>query len=46
LKTPGAKGQKHNDSDMRRINNAPKLENKYAPEGWMDQYLEDWDSLQ
>ena len=46
LKTPGAKGQKHNDSDMRRISNSPRLENKIAPTGWMDKYLEAWDLLQ
>jgi len=45
LKTPGAKGQQHNDSDMRRISNTPRLENKYAPAGWMDQYLEAWELL-
>jgi hypothetical protein len=45
LKTPGAKGQKHNDSDMRRISNSPRLENKFAPTGWMDKYLEAWDLL-
>lgn len=46
LRTPGAKGQKHNDSDMRSISNAPRLSNKYAPEGWMDKYLEKWELIQ
>jgi hypothetical protein len=46
LRTLGAKGQKHNDSDMRSISNAPRLSNKYAPEGWMDKYLEKWELIQ
>ena len=45
LKTPGSKGQKHNDSDMRMISNSPRLESKYAKEGWMDEYLEAWELL-
>lgn len=45
LRTPGAKGQKHNDSDMRSISNSPRLSNKYAPEGWMGKYLEKWEQL-
>jgi hypothetical protein len=45
LKTPGVKGQAHNDNSLRRITNNPRLENKYAPSGWMDQYLEAWDLL-
>ena len=36
LKTPGRKGQKHNDSSMRAIENR---------DGWMDKYLEKWDLL-
>ena len=45
LSTPGTKGQKHNDTAMRWISNDPKLENKYAPKGWMDKYFEAWDLL-
>lgn len=45
LKTPGKKGQEHNDSDMRRMSNSFRLPNKIAPDGWMDKYLEAWDSL-
>ena len=45
LDTPGAKGQKHNDSDMRRVSNSFRLPNKLAPDGWMDKYFEAWDSL-
>lgn len=45
LKTPGVKGQKHNDTDMRRIKNRYALKVKSAPDGWMDKYLENWDLL-
>jgi hypothetical protein len=45
LKTPGKKGQKHNDNSMRAISNEPRLSNKYAPSGWMDKYLEKWEQL-
>jgi len=45
LKTPGKRGQKHNDNDMRSISNNPGLANKYAPDGWMDEYLEKWELL-
>lgn len=46
LKTPGAKGQRHNDNDMRSISNSPRIPSKYAPEGWMDKYLEQWELLE
>lgn len=45
LNTPGAKGQKHNDSKMRFVKNAYKLKIKSAPDGWMDKYLEAWDLI-
>ena len=45
LNTPGAKGQKHNDSKMRFIKNTYKLKIKSAPDGWMDKYLEAWDLI-
>jgi hypothetical protein len=36
LIAPGAKRQRQNDRDVRGIINASKLENRYAPEDWMD----------
>jgi len=36
LKTPGKRGQKHNDNSMRAIE---------TRDGWMDKYLERWDLL-
>jgi hypothetical protein len=45
LSMPGAKGQKHNDSDMRRIRNHYGMNLKSAPDGWMEKYLENWDQL-
>ena len=45
LSTPGAKGQKHNDSKMRFIKNNYRLKIKSAPDGWMDKYLEAWDLI-
>ena len=45
LRTPGAKGQKHNDSKMRKIRNKYSLSVKSAPDGWMDKYLENWEQI-
>ena len=45
LREPGARGQKHNDSDMRSLSNSPRIKTRYAFEGWMDKYLEKWDQL-
>jgi len=45
LRTPGAKGQKHNDSKMRKIRNKYSFTVKSAPDGWMNTYLERWDLL-
>ena len=45
LKAPGSKGQKHNDSQLRKIQYAPTQELKEAPRGWMDKYLEAWELL-
>lgn len=42
LNTPGAKGQRRNDTEMRRIRNNYKMNLKSAPDGWMERYLEDW----
>ena len=41
LDTPGKKGQAHNPTKMRRIK--PSVVS--MPEGWMDEYLENWDLL-
>ena len=46
LKTPGKKGQKHNDTSMRKINNRNSLGIKSAPNGWMNEYLEKWSQLE
>ena len=45
LKQPGAKGQKHNDSDMRSISNSPRITTKTSFPGWMDKYLEKWELI-
>lgn len=45
LRTPGAKGQKLNNSKMRKIRNKYSFSVKSAPDGWMDKYLEKWDLL-
>jgi hypothetical protein len=45
LATPGRGGKQHNDTDMRRIITKYNMELKSAPEGWMDEYLENWDLL-
>jgi hypothetical protein len=45
LRTPGAKGQKHNDSKMRFIKSEYRLKIKSAPDGWMDEYLEAWELI-
>ena len=45
LKTPGQKGQKHNDTEMRRIKNDYGPNFKSIKTGWMDKYLEAWELL-
>lgn len=45
LSTPGAKGQQHNDTDIRRIKNRYGMVLESAPDGWMDKYLENWELL-
>lgn len=45
LKTPSQKGQKHNDTEMRRIKNDYGPNFKSIKPGWMDKYLEAWDHL-
>jgi len=46
MSLPGAKGQKHNDSDMRKIRNDYKFPIKGLEAGWMEQYLERWDLVE
>ena len=46
LATPGQKGQKHNETDMRRIMNDYGKNFKSVKPGWMDKYLEAWDLLE
>jgi hypothetical protein len=45
LSLPGQKGQKHNDSDMRRIKNDYGPTFKSIKPGWMNKYLEAWELL-
>jgi hypothetical protein len=44
LATPGAKGQKHNDSNVRRL--LPKYKHSQAiPSDWMEEYRNNWSVL-
>ena len=45
LRTPGKNGQKHNESDMRRIMNDCGSSFRTIKPGWMDKYLEFWNLL-
>jgi len=45
LSMPGQKGQKHNDTEMRRIKNDYGPNFKKIKPGWMDKYLEKWELL-
>lgn len=45
LATPGAKGQVHNDSNMRRLMPVYKPGVPDYPPGWLDQYAERWENL-
>lgn len=45
LARPGKNGKSHNDSDMRRIRNSYGWPVESAPDGWMDEYLENWSQL-
>lgn len=45
LRTPGKNGQKHNETDMRRIMNDYGPAFKTVKPGWMDKYLEAWNLL-
>lgn len=42
---PGAKGQAHNESGMRWIATNYPFDVPGIKDGWMDKYLENWDSL-
>ena len=46
LRTPGAKGQQRNDSNIRRLSAEYSTNLKSAPKGWMDKYLENWDLIE
>lgn len=45
LRTPGKKGQAHNETDMRRIRNNYGDDLTSAPDGWLDEYLEKWELI-
>jgi len=45
LATPGAEGQKHNDTKMRRIRPFSKFASSEFPDGWLNEYQERWDLL-
>jgi len=45
LATPGAKGQKHNDTKMRRVRPFSKFASSEFPDGWLNEYQERWDLL-
>ena len=45
LALPGKKGQKHQDSDMRRVRPRYPFELPGFPDNWLDQYRERWDLL-
>lgn len=42
LNTPGKRVKKHKPTDMRRIVPNYKLNLKKFPDGWMEEYLENW----
>lgn len=45
LSQPGKNGKPHNDTDMRRIRNYYSWNVQAAPNGWMDEFLENWEQL-
>jgi hypothetical protein len=45
LAAPGAKGQPHNDSNVRRLMPVYKPGVPAYPPGWLDAYAERWDIL-
>ena len=46
MATPGLKGQAHKETDMRRIRPSYPFDVTGYPNGWMDQYREQWALLQ
>jgi len=46
LATPGKNGQAHNHTDMRRIRANYGMDLVSAPDGWLEQYLENWDLIE
>lgn len=46
LAAPGVKGQKHNDTNMRRVRPFSKFASAEFSETWMDEYFERWDLLE
>jgi hypothetical protein len=45
LSKPGAKGQAHNESEMRWISTSYPFDVPGIKDGWMEKYLENWDLL-
>ena len=47
MEAPGAKGQPHNDNDLRRLRKCySKWHLKTHQMGWLDEYFEDWGRLE
>jgi len=46
LATPGKNGQAHNQTDMRRIRAYYGMDLVTAPDGWLNEYLENWDLIE
>ena len=45
LAAPGVNGRPHGETDMRRVRPNYQFEIPGFPNGWMDQYKENWESL-
>lgn len=45
LHRSGARGQKHNDNPMREVRNESRHPIPGFPNGWMEQYREDWSPI-
>lgn len=45
LKAPAKSGKSHKDSNIRTLQYSYKGKVPFAPEGWMDEYLENWDQF-
>ena len=46
LAAPGKQGQPHNSTDMRRIRANYGMGLTSAPDGWLDDFLENWDLIE